>query len=80
MLQKVIQVGNSAAITIPQSFLKKAGWKVGDEVVVDSDDAEKVLFVKESGSSFNTKLTPEFKDWLSKFTTENKKLLAKLAK
>lgn len=34
MLQKVIKVGNSAAVTIPKEVLEKAGLTVGDKIEV----------------------------------------------
>lgn len=32
MLQKVIRVGNSSAVTIPKEFLQQLEWTVGDRV------------------------------------------------
>ena len=37
MLQKVIKVGNSAAVTIPKYFLEKSSMKIGDKVFVEFD-------------------------------------------
>ena len=79
MLQKIIKVGNSAALTIPQDFLKKAGWKVGDAIAVDADKTERVIFIKEPDSTFNTKLTPEFKEWLDEIGRKYKKTIKELA-
>lgn len=79
MIQKIIKVGNSAALTIPQSFIKKVGWKVGDELVVEGDVQTKLLLVKEKSSPYNTRITPEFKQWLDNFTERNSALLEELA-
>ena len=80
MIQKIIKVGNSAAVTIPQSFLKKVGWMVGDKLVVEGDPQTKLLFVKEKGSSYNTKITPEFKQWLDEVSSKYKNVIEALAK
>lgn len=80
MLQKIIKVGNSAALTIPQSFLKKVGWKVGDELVVEGDSEMRVLVLKDKTSPYKTKITPEFKEWLDDFTKRNSALLEELAR
>ena len=33
MIQKIIRVGNSAALTLPKEFLEEAGLKIGDEMI-----------------------------------------------
>jgi antitoxin component of MazEF toxin-antitoxin module len=35
MIQKVIKAGNSTAVTVPSSFVKTVGVKIGDQVKVD---------------------------------------------
>jgi len=80
MIQKIIKVGNSAAVTIPKSFLKKSGWAVGDELVVEGDAQTKLLLVKEKGSSYNTKITPEFKQWLDEIGNKYADVIKALAK
>lgn len=80
MLQKIIKVGNSAALTIPQGFLKQAGWKVGDKVVVEGDTQMKLLLIKKNGVPYAIKITPEFKQWLDDFTKRNRALLQELAR
>ncbi|MDP3953508.1 MAG: AbrB/MazE/SpoVT family DNA-binding domain-containing protein [bacterium] len=37
MAQKIIKVGNSAAVIIPKKSLKELGIKIGDEVIVRVD-------------------------------------------
>jgi putative addiction module antidote len=80
MAQKIIKVGNSLAVTIPRGFVKKAGWKAGDEVVFEGDSDMGVMLLKDKSSAYNAKLTPEFKEWLDDFTEKNKDLLKELAK
>jgi len=40
MAQKVIKTGNSKAVTIPSSFVKDVGIKIGDPVKVQMDKEE----------------------------------------
>lgn len=80
MIQKIIKVGNSAALTIPQSLMRKIGWNIGDTVDVHGNETMKFLMAKDVTSTYNTTITPEFKEWLDSFTKRNKELLAKLAK
>jgi antitoxin component of MazEF toxin-antitoxin module len=35
MKQKIIKVGNSAAVTLPASFVREGNLKVGSEVLVE---------------------------------------------
>lgn len=79
MIQKIIKVGNSFAITIPKSFINETGFKSGDEVEVESDKDLKLMIVKAKGSDLQTKITPEFKNWLDNFVKSNKKALQELA-
>ena len=45
MLQKVIKVGNSVAITLPKDFLDNAKVKAGDRVHVEVDKSTDVMIV-----------------------------------
>ena len=45
MTQKVIRVGDSAAVIIPKKSLKELDLKVGDEVVVDVNPDEKSVHI-----------------------------------
>ncbi|MCA9346721.1 hypothetical protein KC960_04485 [Candidatus Saccharibacteria bacterium] len=38
--QKVIKIGTSAGVTIPAKQLKRAGIKLGDEVVISVESAQ----------------------------------------
>lgn len=81
MIQTIIQVGNSLAVTIPSNFAKEAKLKAGKKIKVDEDFETKTLTVKpvdvkiESGN-----LTPEFLSWLKKFNAKYKDVLKELAK
>lgn len=79
MTQKIVRVGNSAAVTIPKEFLRQAKLNIGDKVEVESDKDLRVVFIKPTGSFVQTKITPEFKSWLDDFISENQDVLKKLA-
>ncbi len=70
MIQKIIQVGNSAAVTIPQSVIKEKKLKVGDNVQVE------VEAIKETRK---TTITPEFIKWVDKYIENNRPALSELA-
>ena len=70
MIQKIIRVGNSAAVTIPQSIIKEKKLRVGDEVQVDVEPVRKTK---------GTTLTPEFIKWVDKYIENNRPALEDLA-
>ena len=59
MTQKVLKVGDSAAVTIPKKSLKDLGIKIGDEVSVEVDQQRKVVSIRSSKlvSSEDKKIT-----------------------
>lgn len=77
MLQKVIKVGNSAAVTIPKYFLNSAKIKIGDKVFTEFDEETNMIFV--SPKSFKG-ITPEFVRWTKDYINKNRKALEELAK
>lgn len=80
MLQKIIQVGNSLAVTIPSSFAETVGWKAGEKVVVMEDTESEVLKIQQTKPIAKVGITPEFYNWLKKFNTKYKTVLEELAK
>lgn len=83
MLQKVLQVGNSAAVTIPVPILNDLGLMIGDQVEVKTSGktikievmpAKKINLKKSSG------ITPEFVASVDEFIKEYKGVLEELAK
>ncbi|TSC69516.1 MAG: Uncharacterized protein G01um101466_9 [Parcubacteria group bacterium Gr01-1014_66] len=48
MIQKLLKVGSSAAVTIPKKSLKELGLTIGDEVRVDIDRDRKVVSISPS--------------------------------
>lgn len=80
MLQKIIQVGNSLAVTISSSFAEQVGWKAGEKVMITEDPESEVLKVQQIKSNAKAGITPEFYTWLKKFNAKYKTVLQELAK
>lgn len=82
MLQKIIQVGNSAAVTIPREIFNQLKLKVGGQVLIDFDTEENVLRINprvKKTQKAKTSLKPEFVAWADKFIEDNKELFKTLA-
>ena len=79
MIQKIIKVGNSAALTIPREFLQESGLKIGDEMAVAVNSRMKMVLAKPKSEAQKTSLTPEFKEWLDNFIKDYRPVLEKLA-
>lgn len=82
MLQKIIKVGNSAAITIPKRYLESIGVRVGSPIIVSLDPNIKQLIVDVPEKKIKTKhakLSHEFQGWLNAFLKEDANLLDELA-
>ncbi len=73
MIQKVLQVGSSAAVTIPKGTLKELGIAVGDQISV-SYDKEKNRVIIESPATVDAELV----DWTKKFIKEYRPVLEAL--
>lgn len=76
MIQKVIKVGNSIAVTMPKDFIKGAKIKAGDEVVVESS-LDTLSIRPKSKGVFG--LTPEFVRSVDDFIEEYRPALEELA-
>lgn len=50
MIQKVLKVGSSAAVTIPKKALAELGIAIGDEVSVDVNLEERVIMTRPATS------------------------------
>lgn len=81
MLQKVIKVGNSLALTIPKSFVEKTGFKAGDEIFVQQEPQSKSLIITTKDQAKKIKLSPDLFSWLNeveeKYTDAIKELASK---
>ena len=80
MIQKIIQAGNSLAVTIPSSFAENLGWKAGEKVLVIADTQSETLKIQQQESTLRSGITPEFRSWLKKFNSKYKVVLQELAK
>ena len=80
MLQKIIQAGNSLAVTIPSSFAETVGWKAGAKVLVIADPESEVLRIQQQETTLKSGITPEFHNWLKKFNAKYKGVLEELSK
>ncbi|OHA32356.1 MAG: hypothetical protein A2928_04405 [Candidatus Taylorbacteria bacterium RIFCSPLOWO2_01_FULL_45_15b] len=75
MIQKVLKVGSSAAVTIPKKSLEELGLKVGDQVKVSVDSDKKRVTI---GPIVSEK-KDEMYDWTKKFIKKYRKALEELA-
>lgn len=80
MLQKIIQVGNSLAVTIPSSFADQVGWKAGEKVFITEEIGSESLRIQQAKDIVKSGITPEFYNWLKKFNSKYKTVLEELAK
>lgn len=79
MEQKVIQVGNSFAVTLPRDFVKKKNLKAGQKVFVEADADMDMVQIRTNNRAV-VSLTPEFKHWLDRVTEEYEHAIKELAK
>lgn len=80
-MPKIIQVGNSIAMTIPQAFAKQAKFKPGQEVTFSGNVPDQSFVVKKITDNPKKSVnTPELKEWLERFNKKYKKGLTELAK
>jgi putative addiction module antidote len=75
MVQKVLKIGSSAAVTIPKKSLKELGLKIGDQVIVEIDRKKKVFLVRPVFS-----IDQELMDWTERFIEKYRPALEALAK
>lgn len=76
MTQKVLQVGTSAAVTIPKESLKTLGLKVGDNVRVEVDAKRRIFRIEPVAPQINK----EFLEWTDGFIKKYRNALNALAK
>lgn len=75
MIQKVLKVGSSAAVTIPKKSLKELGIKIGDEVRVAIDVKGKTVVIEPAH-----KVKKELLDWTERFIQRYRPALEALAR
>ena len=69
MRQKIIKVGNSAAVTIPKKILEEKGLQVGQEADIEISPIGR-----------RTAVSPEFLSWVDNYIKKNRPALEELAK
>lgn len=81
MEQKIIKIGNSLGVIIPQKILNKTGLKPGSPVIIEEGKIEGTLIVREKGSSeySTTSLTPEFQEAVQRVHKKYGEALKELA-
>ena len=72
MIQKIIKVGNSYAVTIPKDVVNEIQLEVGQRVQVSIQPV--------TSGAIETQITPEFYSWLKSFNKKYKTVLTELAK
>lgn len=75
MIQKLLKVGSSAAVTIPKKSLKELGLEIGDEVRVDVDTANEQVTIRPS-----VKRQIEIVSWANSFIEKYRSALRALAR
>ncbi|HLB60692.1 MAG TPA: AbrB/MazE/SpoVT family DNA-binding domain-containing protein [Patescibacteria group bacterium] len=70
MKQKIIKVGNSAAVTLPKEFLRQKQRNMGD----------RSMRVKDEALSSITTVAPEFKKWLDAISIKYEEAIKELAR
>ena len=75
MIQKVLKVGSSVAVTIPKKSLKSLGIKAGDEVEVSVNTAKRVVTIEAARGTRGELLA-----WTDAFIKQYRPALKALAK
>ena len=57
MIQKILKVGTSAAVTLPKHSLEELGVRIGDSVEVDVKDASVIVRATKKRPSRDKKIT-----------------------
>ncbi len=76
MIQKVLRVGSSAAVTIPKKSLKELGLKIGDSVSLSFDMHNQKMVVEAVADTVDQ----ETLVWARKFVKKYRPALEALAK
>lgn len=75
MIQKVLKVGSSAAVTIPKKSLVELGLKPGDRVRVEVDRRRRAVVIQPSA-----KIDDELLRWTKQFIARYRPALEALAR
>ena len=79
---KIVQIGNSVGVVIPQPLRRKIGLKLGDKVEVDEGSYHDEVVIRKNGKKIANRstITPEFISWLEGFNKRYSAALKELAK
>jgi len=80
MVQKIIKVGNSLGLIIPNEIIKQLQVKPGSSWEIEAFAESSLITIQPIDAPAKTKITPEFKSWIDEFTKKNASLLKKLAR
>lgn len=80
MLQKIIKVGNSFAMTIPKSFMVKTGFKAGDELFLHQEPRSKSILITTKEQATKMRLSPDLFSWLHDMEQKYSAAIKDLAK
>jgi putative addiction module antidote len=75
MIQKILKVGSSAAVTIPKKSLDELGLEPGDQVLVEIDKNRRAVIIEPAVTVESEILT-----WTKKFIEKYRTALEALAK
>ena len=80
MLQKLIQIGNSTGIIIPNSLLNELNLKEGNQVIIEKDESGKFLTVANKNViRKKARFSPRFSAILEKVNKQYGQALRQLA-
>jgi len=79
MIQKIIRVGNSLAVTLPKNFIEEAKFSAGDEIRVEVNPGLRAVYMRSIDSDNGEGLTPEFKSWLDDICEKESDIIKALA-
>ena len=79
MLQTVLKVGNSLAVTLPVDFVKKKKIIAGKKVFVEADTHLNEIRVNLKRRTKYESYTPEFKKWLDDVSAKYSDVIQELA-
>jgi len=79
MAQKVLKVGDSAAVTIPKNSLEELGLKIGDKISVEVDKEHKGVFIHrfEEISKQDAKIAKLTLDFINRYRSDLEALAKK---
>lgn len=82
MLQKILQVGNSSAVTIPRELLQKVGLMAGDriEVTLTKKPVKIQITPRKKLLHRSSGITPSFVKSVDEFIRQYRYVLEELAK